>query len=47
MATGMIFRRLGSRMKLYETGFEDVESKHHPFMPYPRLDSKGIRVVLV
>ncbi|KAI1095546.1 putative cytochrome P450 [Rostrohypoxylon terebratum] len=47
ITTSMLFRRLGSRMKLYETGLDDVESKHHPFMPYPRLDSKGIRVVMV
>ncbi|KAI1208152.1 putative cytochrome P450 [Annulohypoxylon truncatum] len=46
MATGLIFRRLGPRMKLYETQLDDVEIRHAAFMTSPRLDSKGIRVLM-
>lgn len=37
---------VGRRMQLWETGVEDVECAHDFFNPSPRLDSKGMRVVL-
>ncbi|OTB00292.1 hypothetical protein M426DRAFT_267883 [Hypoxylon sp. CI-4A] len=46
IATGLIFRRLGSRMKLYETDHSDIEMMHDYFVPVPKLDSKGVRVLL-
>ncbi|OTA89496.1 hypothetical protein M434DRAFT_79252 [Hypoxylon sp. CO27-5] len=47
MVTGLLFRRLGPHLKLYKTGLDDVEIRHDFFMPTPKLDSKGIRVLLV
>lgn len=32
------------RLELYETGITDVDLAHDFFLPFPRLDSKGIRV---
>ncbi|KAF1977690.1 putative P450 monooxygenase [Bimuria novae-zelandiae CBS 107.79] len=37
---------VGRRMELFETSVEDVECVHDFFNPSPRLDSKGVRVVL-
>lgn len=37
---------VGRRMELFETGIEDVECRHDFFNPSPRLDSKGVRVIL-
>ncbi|KAL5414760.1 hypothetical protein PMIN04_008884 [Paraphaeosphaeria minitans] len=37
---------IGTRMELFETGVADVECVHDLFNPSPRLDSKGVRVVL-
>lgn len=37
---------VGGRMELFETGSGDVECVHDFFNPSPRLDSKGVRVVL-
>jgi cytochrome P450 len=34
------------RMELFETTKEDVEMKHDLFIPGPRKESKGVRVVL-
>ena len=34
------------RWELWETGLEDVETEHDFFGAYPRLGSKGIRVVV-
>ncbi|KAK4998302.1 hypothetical protein LTR66_002448 [Elasticomyces elasticus] len=36
----------GPRMELFETSIEDVEFKYDLFVPYPKIDSKGIRVLL-
>ncbi|KAI1416450.1 putative cytochrome P450 [Hypoxylon sp. FL1857] len=47
MVTGLLFRRMGPHLRLYETGHDDVEMLHDFFMPTPKLDSKGIRVLLV
>jgi hypothetical protein len=44
-----IFSRYGSdgsaKIVLFETDESDVELQHDLFAPYPKLDSKGIRVV--
>ncbi len=32
-------------MVLFETDESDVELQHDLFVPYPKLDSRGIRVV--
>jgi hypothetical protein len=32
--------------ELYETDESDVELAHDFFLPFPRLDSKGIRVIV-
>ncbi|CAI6263572.1 unnamed protein product [Periconia digitata] len=37
---------VGREMRLFETGVEDVRCVHDFFNPSPRLDSKGVRVVL-
>jgi cytochrome P450 len=37
---------VGTRMELFRTGIEDVECAHDFFNPSPRLDSKGMRVIL-
>lgn len=44
MATAGIFRR--TEMELYETDYSDVEVKYDNYTPKPRLDSKGIRVLI-
>lgn len=44
LATAGIFRRV--EMELYETGLSDVEVKYDNFAPKPRLDSKGVRVLV-
>ncbi|KAF2689563.1 cytochrome P450 [Lentithecium fluviatile CBS 122367] len=38
---------VGTRLELYGTRVEDVECVHDFFNPSPRLDSKGVRVVLM
>lgn len=44
-----IFSRYGSdgpgKIVLFETDESDVELQHDLFVPYPKLDSKGIRVM--
>lgn len=42
LAFAMIFRRFG--LELYETDISDVELKHDLFIPFAKLDSKGVRV---
>ena len=42
MVFAMIFRRFG--LELYETDITDVELKHDLFIPFVKLDSKGVRV---
>jgi hypothetical protein len=46
MVTAVVLRRLGSRLRLYETGVEDVEIQHDIFIPVAKKDSKGVRVVV-
>jgi hypothetical protein len=33
-------------MELYETEKDDIDLVHDFFLPYPKLDSKGLRVVV-
>jgi cytochrome P450 len=46
-----IFSRYGSdgpaKIVLFETDISDIELQHDLFVPYPKLDSRGIRVVFV
>jgi cytochrome P450 len=42
-ATGM---KADATMALFETTKEDVEMKHDLFIPGPKADSKGVRIVL-
>lgn len=44
LATAGIFRRVD--MELYETDRTDVEVKYDNFTPKPKLDSKGVRVLV-
>lgn len=40
----MIFRRFS--FELHHTDISDVKLRHDFFLPYPKLDSKGIRAKL-
>lgn len=46
MATGLILRRLGTRLRLFETLEDDVEILHDCFVPTPKADTKGIRITI-
>lgn len=47
MALATVFRRLGTKMQLYDTLRErDVDVKHDFFVTNPSLDSRGVRVTL-
>ncbi|KAF9634227.1 Cytochrome P450 [Lasiodiplodia theobromae] len=41
-----LMRRLGPRLRLFETDLSDVELLYDRFVPTPKLDSKGIRVLV-
>ncbi|TVY42179.1 Cytochrome P450 monooxygenase [Lachnellula occidentalis] len=43
-AVAMIIRRF--EMRLYETDFDDVKVVHDFFMGYPKLNSKGVRIIV-
>ena len=45
IALATVFRRF--EFELYETSREDVDAKHDFFVPSPRLDSKGMRVLVM
>lgn len=44
LALGTIFRRF--KFRLYETDVTDVQLEHDWFIPIPKLDSKGIRLLV-
>ncbi|KAE8313510.1 putative cytochrome P450 [Aspergillus transmontanensis] len=46
MGIALLIRRLGSRMKLFETTREDVEIHYDRFVPTPKDGTKGIRVLV-
>ena len=46
MGLGLLVRRLGDQMCLYETTKEDVEIKYDRFVPMPKDETKGIRVLV-
>lgn len=47
LALATVFRRLGTRMQLYDTDRErDVDVKHDFFVTSPSLQSRGVRVTL-
>ncbi|OJD28710.1 cytochrome p450 [Diplodia corticola] len=41
-----LVRRLGPRLQLFETDLSDVELLYDRFVPTPKLDTKGIRVLV-
>lgn len=43
---GALFRPGGSRMELFETDETDVMPVHDFLIPFPKLDSKGVRIVI-
>ncbi|KAI1812199.1 putative cytochrome P450 [Poronia punctata] len=46
MASALVMRRLGPHLSLYETRSDDVEMRYDLVVPRPKLDSKGIRVMI-
>lgn len=44
LAVSTLLRRMD--LELYETTVEDVAIKHDIFIPFPRMDSKGVRVLI-
>lgn len=46
MGLGIIIRRLGSELSLFETNESDVEIHRDRFVPVPADGTKGIRVLL-
>ncbi|KAF4910811.1 Cytochrome P450 monooxygenase sdnE [Colletotrichum fructicola] len=47
MVFGLLIRRMGSNMHLFETGRDDVEIHYDRFVPTPKDGNKGIRVVIL
>lgn len=43
MVISTILRRF--KLELFETDVEDVRVKHEIFIPFVKMDSKGVRVV--
>lgn len=46
MALGLVIRRLGSQLELFDTDKSDVEIESDQFVAMPKSDSKGVRVVV-
>jgi hypothetical protein len=46
MVFGLLIRRMGSSMSLFETDKEDVEIHYDRFVPTPIEGTKGVRVVI-
>ncbi|PKX96413.1 cytochrome P450 [Aspergillus novofumigatus IBT 16806] len=44
LSVSTLLRRMD--LELYETTIEDVATKHDIFIPFPRMDSKGVRVLI-
>ena len=44
MVISTILRRF--KLDLFETDVEDVRVKHEIFIPFAKMDSKGVRVVM-
>lgn len=44
LAISTVFREL--KFELYETNREDVTLAHELFLPFPKLSSKGVRVLV-
>jgi hypothetical protein len=45
LALAAVFRRFD--MELFDTDVSDVRLQHDMFIPFPKLDSKGVRVKVV
>lgn len=46
MCIGLLMRRLGSRMELFQTTTDDVEIHFDRFVPTPKDGTQGIRVMI-
>jgi hypothetical protein len=46
MGIGLLIRRLGGRMQLFETTKEDIEIHYDRFVPTPKDGTKGVRVLI-
>lgn len=46
MGIGILIRRLGDRMQVFETDRTDVDMVEDCFVPVPRRESNGVRVRL-
>jgi hypothetical protein len=46
MGLGLLIRRLGDRLELFETTSADVEIHYDRFVPTPREGTQGIRVLV-
>lgn len=47
MALGLLIRRMGPCMRLFETDRDDVEIHYDRFVPTPKDGTKGIRVLIL
>lgn len=47
MALGLLIRRMGSSLRLFETTKRDVEMVYDRFVPTPEDGTKGIRVLVL
>ena len=46
MGLGLLIRRLGHRLELFETTSADVEIHYERFLPTPKDGTQGIRVLV-
>lgn len=46
LCLGLLLRRLGPKMSLYETSHDDVEIHYDRFVPTPKEGTEGIRVLI-
>jgi len=46
-ALAVLFHERGPKFQLYETDESDVKHAHDFVVPLPRIDSKGVRIIMV
>ena len=47
LCLAMLYRPGGPKIELYETDESDIKHVHDLTMPLPKLDTKGVRVVVI
>lgn len=47
MTLGLLIRRMGSQLRLFETDKDDVEIHFDRFVPTPKQGTKGIRCLIL